>query len=84
MAVAFESAFASSGSPDSKAAEAQLRMAAVNLRSTTSASGSSKSRKTSLAAAVDITDGLKSSNAAGDGMVRLNTVDVRYNDTGAG
>ena len=71
MAVAFESAFASS-SPDSKAAEAQLRMAAVNLRSTTSASGgSSKSRKTSLAAAVDITDGLKSSNAAGDGMVRL-------------
>ena len=67
MAVAFESAFTSS-SPVGKAgaAEAQLRMAAVNLRS----SSGSKSRKTSLAA-VEITDGLKSSNAAGDGMVRV-------------
>ena len=68
VAVAFESAFASSSSPDGKsgaAAEAmQLRMAAVNLRS----SSGSGSRKTSLAAS-EITDGLKSSNAAGDGMV---------------
>ena len=74
MAVAFESAFSS---PEGKAvagsaaaAEAQLRMAAVSLRSTSVASSGSKSRKTSLAA-VEITDGLKSSNAAGDGMVRL-------------
>ena len=70
MAVAFESAFTSS-SPVGKAgaAEAQLRMAAVNLRSS-SGSKTSRSRKTSLAA-VEITDGLKSSNAAGDGMVRI-------------